>query len=91
MQYAKAAMVETGFKRIESGPVLLRIWVVFQSPKSKKACHWKASKPDWDNIGKSPSDALNEILYKDDSQIVDAHITKIYGSKEGLRIYVEEL
>jgi Holliday junction resolvase RusA-like endonuclease len=36
-------------------------------------------RPDWDNIGKIISDSLNEIAYKDDSQVVDAHVKKFYG------------
>ena len=32
--------------------------------------------PDWDNIGKLVSDALNGIAYHDDCQIVDARVIK---------------
>jgi len=35
-------------------------------------------KPDYDNIGKSICDALNNIAYKDDSAIVSAYIMKRY-------------
>lgn len=37
-------------------------------------------KPDWDNIGKIVSDALNGIAYKDDAQIVTAVIHKAWAS-----------
>lgn len=38
-------------------------------------------KPDWDNLGKLVSDAFNEIVWKDDSQVVDAHVQKFYGER----------
>jgi len=38
-----------------------------------------AKKPDWDNVGKVICDALNNIAYKDDSQIVDARVRKYYS------------
>lgn len=36
-------------------------------------------KPDCDNIGKSILDALNQIAYDDDSQVVALHIFKRFG------------
>lgn len=36
-------------------------------------------RPDYDNIGKVVSDALNKIAYRDDSQIVDSIIRKYYS------------
>jgi len=38
----------------------------------------KTSKPDWDNVGKIISDAINGLAYRDDSQVVQALVTKIY-------------
>lgn len=39
------------------------------------------TKPDWDNVGKIVSDALNKIAYHDDSQVVDARVRKIYSNE----------
>ena len=39
------------------------------------------TKPDWDNIGKIVSDALNGIAYRDDSQVVDSRVRKIYSNE----------
>lgn len=36
-------------------------------------------KPDWDNIGKVVSDALNGVTWVDDSQVYWANVKKIYG------------
>lgn len=38
-------------------------------------------KPDLDNIAKLYCDALNGIVWKDDSQIVDMKLTKRYGAE----------
>lgn len=39
-------------------------------------------KPDADNIAKIICDALNGIAYKDDTQIVELEVKKIYGEQE---------
>jgi Holliday junction resolvase RusA-like endonuclease len=39
-------------------------------------------KPDWDNLGKL-TDALNGVLWRDDSQIVDGRVVKVYASAPG--------
>ena len=36
-------------------------------------------KPDWDNIGKLVADALNDVAYDDDKNIIDAHVMKRYS------------
>jgi Holliday junction resolvase RusA-like endonuclease len=45
-------------------------------------------KPDLDNFTKALSDALNGIVYADDSQIVSARITKRYGEEPGAAVTV---
>lgn len=47
------------------------------------------SKPDWDNYGKI-TDALNEIVWKDDSQVVDGRVIKRYSDDPALRVEVRE-
>ena len=41
------------------------------------------ARPDWDNLGKAISDALNDIAYLDDSQIWDVRLRKMYHEKGG--------
>jgi Holliday junction resolvase RusA-like endonuclease len=48
-------------------------------------------KPDWDNIGKIVSDALNGLAYHDDSQIVRATVEKWYSPTPRVDIYIEEV
>ena len=48
-------------------------------------------RPDWDNIGKIASDALNAIAYRDDSQIVDATVRKWYSDEPRVEVEITEL
>lgn len=45
-------------------------------------------KPDWDNFGKVCSDALNKIIFKDDSQVADAVVRKFYSETPRLHITI---
>lgn len=47
-------------------------------------------KPDWDNIGKVISDALNEIAYKDDSQVYSSIVEKYYSDKPRTVVTIED-
>ena len=47
------------------------------------------SRPDWDNYAKI-TDALNGIVWKDDSQVVDGRVLKYYSDSPALRIEVRE-
>ena len=53
------------------------------SKKRKEAClnglEKPTKKPDIDNVCKGILDSLNGIVYKDDTQIVSLHCTKVYG------------
>lgn len=40
------------------------------------------SKPDWDNLGKLVSDAMNGIFYKDDAQVIECTVVKMYASSD---------
>lgn len=47
-------------------------------------------KPDWDNLGKLVSDALNGIAYKDDKYVVDAVVRKFYSDRPRTQVTVTE-
>ncbi len=47
-------------------------------------------KPDLTNVGKSLEDGMNGIVYKDDSQIVNLHMTKVYSTEPAVEIMVCE-
>ncbi|HEV2674118.1 MAG TPA: RusA family crossover junction endodeoxyribonuclease [Aliidongia sp.] len=47
-----------------------------------------AGKPDYDNVAKIVGDALNQIVWRDDSQIVSAAVHKHYSEKPTLKLAV---
>ena len=63
---------------------------VFKRPKSTKR-KYMTVRPDLDNLVKSVTDALNNILYTDDSQIVKLTIEKKYGIEEHISLVAYEL
>jgi len=77
-------------------PVGIKVQAVFPIPaswnkKKKAAAHWHTSKPDGDNILKALGDALNGIVWTDDSQVARTSIAKVYGDTPGLHVFVEAL
>lgn len=73
----------------KSNAVVLTITAYFPRPE---AICWRTklmpkrrhnSKPDWDNVGKAVSDALEGLAYDNDSRISDAHVyTRICAGHE---------
>lgn len=93
-QFAKIEMIG---KAVFSGPVVLQLTARFPIPKSwtktKKAQAaageiYPTVKPDFDNIGKVIADAMNKIVYLDDSQIVCSIINKVYSKEPGIDVLV---
>lgn len=83
-----------------TNPVAMEFTVVMAIPKSasKKMRQLMiegrirpTKVPDWDNFGKIVSDALNQILYNDDRQVVDGHVKKFYGEVPGIHVSFEVL
>lgn len=81
------------------GPLSAVVVAVFPVPaswsgKKRQAARdgaiWPAVKPDADNLLKV-LDACNEIVWRDDKQIVDARIVKRYGDRPRLIIEVCEV
>ena len=68
----------------------LEVLCVFARPQNK--CRrvdpggyiWRVSRPDASNLLKSIEDGIEKAktVFKDDAQIVDVHIQKVYGDKE---------
>lgn len=52
---------------------------------------WPCVKPDADNFLKATLDALNEVVWIDDAQVVDARIVKAYSSRPRVVVMVEAL
>jgi Holliday junction resolvase RusA-like endonuclease len=45
-------------------------------------------KPDGDNVLKAVCDGINGVVWADDVQAVDQHISKVYGQRPELRVVV---
>ena len=95
--YAKQAMGSTS-PLIGAVAAYLHIGIPIPPSYSKarqKACieglERPTKKPDIDNIVKAVLDGMNGIVYLDDKQVVDLHLTKVYSSKEGIDIMVKEI
>lgn len=78
----------------------LRIFAYFRIPKSasrrKRVQMTERSirptkKPDMDNIIKVIADALNDIAYHDDAQIVDTMVRKFYSDKPRVEVIIQEV
>lgn len=78
------------------GPLVVNVTMFMPIPKSwskSKAEQARSGllrptgKPDWDN-GAKVTDALNEIVWRDDSQIVDGRVVKVYSDRPRLVVTV---
>lgn len=90
-QTIRAAWEGVGSPRLPDGPVFLRVTIGVERPRS----HFKRDmtltaegvrnprpsrqKPDVDNAIKLVMDALNTRAWRDDVQIVDAHIDRVWA------------
>lgn len=70
-------------------------WMMIPKSTSKKRAKLMVERiirpdkePDWDNIGKIASDALEGIAYKKDSQIVTGIVHKFYSHRPRLEIEI---
>ncbi|MGS5517699.1 RusA family crossover junction endodeoxyribonuclease [Clostridioides difficile] len=76
----------------------LRCYYSIAKSNSKKVKEQKrnnvlrpSKKPDIDNVVKIVADALNEIAYKDDTQIVEVVASKYYSDRPRVEIELEEI
>ena len=71
-----------------SGPVKISGTFVFMRPKKyltgayPEGRFFKTTTPDSDNLEKMIMDALNKYVYRDDSQVCDTRIKKLYCARE---------
>ncbi len=81
-------------------PVALKVAIYLEIPLSwPKTRQTKArigvicatNKPDADNVLKAIKDAMNDVVYEDDSQVVDIVVTKKYAMEPRVEVDVKEL
>ena len=80
-------------------PVTVAIYITVPIPSSYSKKRTEAclsgserpiKKPDIDNIAKCFLDAMNEIVYLDDTQVLTLHVTKVYGTVGMVEVMVKE-
>ena len=94
-----AARQAMGSTELLETPVTVAIYITVPIPasyskKRTEAClsgsERPIKKPDIDNVAKCFLDAMNEIVYKDDTQVLTLHITKVYGTVGMVEVMVKE-
>lgn len=86
---AKVAQDKSPTHLVE-GPISIA-WVFYLQPPKKLKFPVPVTRPDTGNLTKGNADALNGVIWFDDSQIVDEHIFKRYAGgniKPGVRVIV---
>lgn len=69
-------------------PIILTLTFTLAKPKSVKRL-LPTVPPDLDKLTRSIGDALTTFAWKDDSQIVEIHATKVYGEIPGVLVDIE--
>ena len=64
---------------------------ITKPPSVSKKRIYPVTRPDIDNYVKLVCDALNQYLFEDDSQIVELHAIKAYGTPPRIEIEVSEV
>ena len=81
-------------------PIEVEIYAFYPIPKTmpkrdvtaiQSGALFPTKKPDVDNICKIVTDALNEIAYHDDCQIVKATIHKQYSAEPCVKVFINSL
>jgi Holliday junction resolvase RusA-like endonuclease len=94
-----AAIEAMGSSEPLETPVSLYLYIRVPIPKSfskKKVqeclngSEQPMKKPDSSNVLKSVEDAMNGVVYMDDCQIINHHITRVYSPLSGVDICVKE-
>ena len=99
-RYVSAIAAKLAPASLLEGPLQLEVKVYKPSLKSfskKKALAAEegllrpTTKPDVDNYVKGVKDALNKVIWHDDSQVVDLKVSKWYSEKPRVEVTVKEL
>lgn len=78
----------------------LRMQIVYRFPMRKSEKKWKRDRPaipcdkrpDADNLAKGLIDAMGKVgFFRDDSQIYDLKITKLYAQRTGIAVSIKEI
>lgn len=99
-EYVKVAASQHRPDKLLEGPLHVTIKVykpMLKKFSKKKLAEAEAgilrpvTKPDVDNYVKGIKDALNKVIWNDDSQVVDLNVSKFYSKSPRVEVFVEEL
>ena len=85
------AIKAMGYEHPAGSKIALRVEALFFLPRAKSNKAIDAIKrPDIDKLLRACLDAMTQVVYDDDSQIIEAHVFKCYGNPR-VEIKVEEV
>ncbi|WFE15332.1 RusA family crossover junction endodeoxyribonuclease [Bacillus atrophaeus] len=101
-QYVALVASQYRPKQVIAGPVAMDVRVFRPMPKAvsnskkkkesaEKGLLRPTTKPDVDNYVKGVKDALNHLIYKDDSQVVDLKVSKFYSEEPRVEVTITEI
>lgn len=101
-QYVALVASQHRPEKVITGPVSMDVKVYRPMPKSvsnsskkkekaEKGLLRPTTKPDVDNYVKGVKDALNHLIYKDDSQVVDLKVSKFYSEEPRVEVMIREV
>lgn len=88
------------FRFLDDDMLDMRIKAYYSIPKSKskkireqmrQGVLRPTKKPDLDNVVKVMADSLNQVAYKDDTQIVDCQCRKFYSDNPRVEVYIKKI
>ena len=89
-----------GFKFPDDAMLDMRVLAYFGIPKSKskkqqglmrRGVIRPTKKPDMDNVVKAIADSLNNVAYRDDTQIVDCQVRKFYADEPRVEVLIQRI
>lgn len=89
-----------GFRFPDKSMLDMRILAFYSIPKSAtkknrelmiKKILRPTKKPDMDNVVKIIADSLNQVAYRDDTQIVDCQCRKFYSETPRVEVIIQEI
>ena len=84
----RQAYVSSGGINHDDSPITINITAYFRKAKTNKMSS-PMLKPDSDNIAKIICDALNNVAYNDDKQIISLKVDKAWADDETEKVVVE--
>jgi len=88
-ELAGTAAEKMGNRPIELGPIIVQCMFFFDRPKSlKKSVSAKTTKPDVDKLARTVLDALTGTVFKDDGQVIELRVAKLFGDRPRAEISV---